>query len=223
MKDKSININDIKLGQIISFYYKKETRNVLVLEPNKDGKLHGFKLDSVSDSVLAKYYRVYSDSEDYNSIKTELGAENYRTYILDEIIRLNALLIDDIKFTTPNFKFEWGEAQRYPELEALGIDGWIKLASDGYIVKSSRILDELNNIDLDFDTLLESRKKNFYSAIRNRKIEMPIVAKFPDGYLDLVAGNTRLAGCYENDIDIPLWIVEVPPQKETPSQEQEQE
>jgi hypothetical protein len=216
MNIKNISLSDIKTGQIISFYYKKETKTVLVLEVNKDEKLHGFSLPNVSDRIIAENYMLYPDSTDYDSISSEMGQENYRTYFISEILRPKLLIPSDITFTKPNFEFEWGEAERYPELKALGIDGWIELASKGYVVNSSEILSNLNNIDLDFDTLMSSRKKNFYSAMRKRKIEMPIVAKFPDGYLDLVAGNTRLAGAYENNIDIPMWVVEVPPQEDAP-------
>jgi hypothetical protein len=214
MNIKNISLSDIKTGQIISFYYKKETKTVLVLEVNKDKKLHGFSLPNVSDRIIAENYMLYPDSTDYDSISSEMGQENYRTYFISEILRPKLLIPSDITFTKPNFEFEWGEAERYPELNALGIDGWIELASKGYVVNSSEILSNLNNIDLDFDTLMSSKKKNFYSAMRKRKIEMPIVAKFPDGYLDLVAGNTRLAGAYENNIDIPMWVVEVPPQED---------
>ena len=43
--------------------------------------------------------------------------------------------------TTPNFDFEWKEAERYPEFVKMGKDGWLEVAKKGYTTKYSEIKD----------------------------------------------------------------------------------
>ena len=43
-------------------------------------------------------------------------------------MRFFELVESKINFTMPNFDYEWGEANRYPEYRKLGKEGWIELA-----------------------------------------------------------------------------------------------
>lgn len=114
-----------------------------------------------------------------------------------------------MKFKKPNFDFEWNEAQRYPEFENMGKDGWIELAQNGFIMMYSEIKDVLGNVDLDFDTLDIDKKNRFKKAIKVGKMELPIVVKFSNESYDLIGGNTRLSGLVNMGVDSPLWIVDL--------------
>jgi len=117
--------------------------------------------------------------------------------------------IDKIKYTEPNFEYEWKEALRYPEFEEMGKEEWIKTAEKGNIINYSQIKDNLGNVNLDFKKLEEPKKKRFISAFNKGIIEMPIAVKFSDNDYDLVAGNTRISGLVKNGIDPKIWIVDI--------------
>ena len=122
------------------------------------------------------------------------------------MIKLKDLLAE-IKYTKPNFEFEWDEAKRYPEFRDAGKDSWIELAKKGYTTKYSKIKDALGNVDLNFDGLKKEKKARFQSAFKSGKIETPTVVKFSDTDYDLIGGNTRLSGLVNNGIDPSLWVV----------------
>ena len=131
------------------------------------------------------------------------------SYIRKEImIKLKDLLVE-VKYTKPNFEYEWEEAIRYPEFKDMGKDGWIKIANKGKVVKYSKIKSVLGNVDLNFDGLEKPKKQRFQSAFENGVIETPIAVKFSDDDYDLVAGNTRLSGLVKNGEDPSLWVVEL--------------
>jgi len=117
--------------------------------------------------------------------------------------------IKPIKYTNPNFEAEWKEAERYPEFIDMGKDGWLKVAKQGKPIQYSKIKDVLGNVDLEFDGLEEPKKQRFVSALQSGIVEMPIAIKFGDNDYDLVAGNTRLAGLVNNEIDPQIWIVDL--------------
>ena len=119
-----------------------------------------------------------------------------------------------MKFKKPNFDFEWDEALRYREFEDMGKEGWINLAKDGYMTKYSEIKDVLGNVDLDFDTLEDEKKKRFNKAFKKGKVEIPMVVKFGDDDYHLLGGNTRLAGLIEKGINPKLWVVDMTKKKE---------
>lgn len=114
-----------------------------------------------------------------------------------------------MKFKKPNFDFEWDEAQRYPEFEKMGKDGWIQMAQNGSIVRFSEIEDVLGNVDLDFNNLDIDKKVRFKKAIKIGRMELPIAVKFDEESYDLIGGNTRLSGLVSMGIDSPLWIVDL--------------
>jgi hypothetical protein len=117
--------------------------------------------------------------------------------------------IGKVKYTEPNFEYEWQEAKRYPEFKELGKEGWIELAKKGNIIKYSSIKDNLGNVDLNFDNLEQPKISRFKNALEKGRIEMPIVVKFSENDYDLVSGNTRLSGLQKQGIDPNLWIVDI--------------
>ena len=122
------------------------------------------------------------------------------------MIKLKNLIVE-IKYTKPNFEFEWDEAKRYPEFREIGKDGWKELANKGHVTKYSKIKDKLGNVDLNFNGLKKEKKARFQSAFKSGKIEIPTVVKFTDVNYDLIGGNTRLSGLVNNGIDPSLWVV----------------
>ena len=115
-----------------------------------------------------------------------------------------------MKYTKPNFNHEWNEATRYPEFEKMGKEGWVKLASSNFDIKSfSKIKDTLGNVDLDFDNLDEKKKKRFENSFNDGVIEIPMAIKFGEDDYDLIAGNTRIAGLVKNKIDPKIWIIDM--------------
>jgi hypothetical protein len=117
--------------------------------------------------------------------------------------------IQNIQYTKPNFEFEWGEAERYPEFVEMGKEAWLELANNGYTIKYSEIKDVLGNIDLDFDSLETDKIERFNQAFEEGVIETPIAVKFNDNDYDLVAGNTRLSGLINKGIDPTIWVVKL--------------
>ena len=115
-----------------------------------------------------------------------------------------------MKYVKPNFDEEWMEALRYREFEKLGKEGWLKVANENYdITNFEKIEDILNNVDLDYESLEEDKKKRFEIAFEKGEIEIPIVVKFSENDYDLLAGNTRLAGLVSKGINPKLWVVDM--------------
>jgi len=128
------------------------------------------------------------------------------------VIKLLDILLEEIKdiqYNLPNFENEWEEALRYPEFVDIGKEEWIKKAREGYSINYSQIKKVLGNVDLNFESLEKPKKERFLKAFSAGKVEMPIVVKFSNKDYDLVAGNTRLAGLVNNNIDPKIWIVDL--------------
>ena len=124
--------------------------------------------------------------------------------------KLKQPTIKNLRYSKPNFSFEWGEARRYPEFVLMGKDGWIERASRGYKTKYSTIKNYLGNVDLNFDGLHKEKKQRFDYAYNKGTIETPIAVKFSETDYDLVAGNTRLSGCVYNGQNPNIWVVTLP-------------
>ncbi len=114
-----------------------------------------------------------------------------------------------IKFSKPNFNFEWEEAIRYPEFEEMGKQKWLSIANKGKTTLFSTIKKITGNVDLHFNRLEKAKQDRFKSAFETGVIEMPIVVKFSNNEYDLVAGNTRLAGLVKNKIDPKVWVIDI--------------
>jgi len=119
-----------------------------------------------------------------------------------------------MKYSKPNFEHEWMEALRYREFEKIGKKGWIEVASNNYTIMSYSKIKRLKNIDLDYDTLDEDKRKRFERAFKKGDVEMPIAVKFSENDYDLLGGNTRLAGLIEKGINPKLWVVDMTKRKE---------
>lgn len=124
-------------------------------------------------------------------------------------IHINKESIEDITYAKPNFEFEWEEANRYPEFQELGKEGWIDIAKKGHTTHFSKIKDFLGNVDLNFDKLEKAKKERFNDAFEKGTVETPIAVKFSDKDYDLVAGNTRLSGLVNKGVDPKIWIVDL--------------
>ena len=119
-----------------------------------------------------------------------------------------------MKYLKPNIDHEWMEALRYREFEKMGKDSWKDIASNDYdITNYNKIKDVLKNVDLDFDTLEDEKKKRFNKAFKKGKVEIPMVVKFGDDDYHLLGGNTRLAGLIEKGINPKLWVVDMTKKK----------
>ena len=78
-----------------------------------------------------------------------------------------------MKYLKPNIDHEWMEALRYREFEKMGKDSWKDIASNDYdITNYNKIKDVLKNVDLDFDTLEDEKKKRFNRIYQINKIRI---------------------------------------------------
>ena len=119
-----------------------------------------------------------------------------------------------MKYLKPNIDHEWMEALRYREFEKMGKDSWKDIASNDYdITNYNKIKDVLKNVDLDFDTLEDEKKKRFNRSFKKGEVEIPMVVKFGDNDYHLLGGNTRLAGLIEKGINQKLWVVDMTKKK----------
>jgi GNAT superfamily N-acetyltransferase/pyrimidine deaminase RibD-like protein len=116
---------------------------------------------------------------------------------------------------SPNFNREWDEATRYPEFVNLGKEKWIELVSKGKPVTVTRKnVNKINNTDAadpkSFKLLDPEKQKRVLAQLANGDVEMPIVARYSDGYLELIGGNTRLTAQMAKDGQAKVWLFNVP-------------
>ena len=116
---------------------------------------------------------------------------------------------------SPNFNREWDEATRYPEFVNLGKEKWIELVSKGKQVTVTRKnVNKINNTDAadpkSFKLLDTEKQKRALAQLANGDVEMPIVARYSDGYLELIGGNTRLTAQMAKDGQAKVWLFNVP-------------
>jgi hypothetical protein len=120
-----------------------------------------------------------------------------------------------MKYSKPNFEHEWSEALRYREFEKMGKDGWLEKASKDFEISNFKsIEDVLNNVDLDFDTLEDEKKKRFEKSFEEGDVEIPMAVKFSNTDYDLLGGNTRLAGLIKKGINPKIWVVDMTKKKD---------
>jgi pyrimidine deaminase RibD-like protein/GNAT superfamily N-acetyltransferase len=112
-------------------------------------------------------------------------------------------------YTKPNLEHEWPEANRYPEFHKLGKDQWIKIARQGSMAKWSS-LNDVGNVDSDLSNLEPEKRKRAAVMVNRGKVELPIVGRWSNGELDLIAGNTRIAALLDQGHDPKVWVVDVP-------------
>lgn len=114
-----------------------------------------------------------------------------------------------IKYTEPNLDTEWEEANRYREFKILGKDAWLKQARKGK-VESWSSLGHVGNVCADLSALEPEKVERVQATIKRDEVELPIVGRWPDGTLDLMAGNTRIAVLLDIGVDPKVWVVDVP-------------
>ena len=62
----------------------------------------------------------------------------------------------------------------------------------------------------EFDNLDPNKKERFIKDLAGNNIELPIIASYSDGYLELVGGNTRLTGMMSQLGQGKAWMFDVP-------------
>jgi hypothetical protein len=112
-------------------------------------------------------------------------------------------------YTRPNLEREWEEANRYPEFQKLGKDAWIDIAKQGRAVNWSS-LDSVGNVESDLSLLDPDKVRRATVDVQRNKVELPIVGRWPDGWLDLIGGNTRIAALLDQEHDPKVWLVNIP-------------
>jgi predicted nucleotidyltransferase len=173
----------------------------------------------VGDMAIAnKFYRAKTSEEKQQY--AELYRQSLKPYPVDvSAYRMPELLIPrqgmaedamrGVIYTKPNLEHEWPEANRYPEFHKLGKDQWIKIARQGSMAKWSSLKD-VGNVDSDLSNLEPEKRKRAAAMVNRGKVELPIVGRWSNGDLDLIAGNTRLATLLDQGHDPKVWVVDVP-------------
>jgi hypothetical protein len=118
-----------------------------------------------------------------------------------------------VKYTKPQFDVEWEEAERYPEFVKIGKAAWIELASKGKAVtiKSAKGINNTDAADPDsFKSLDRDKQARALTQLKSVNVEMPIVAVYPDGWKELIGGNTRLTAMLAQDGRATVWVFKVP-------------
>ena len=115
----------------------------------------------------------------------------------------------------PNFNREWEEAQRYSEFRKIGKEEWIKLANKGKPFNVTRkSVKKINNTDAAdinaFNKLKLVKQLRVISQLKKGIYELPIVALYSDGYLELIGGNTRLTAMMAKEGKAMVWVFPVP-------------
>ena len=168
----------------------------------KKSELHDFIKEIIRK--IGDEYAVYpkSGGKRLGTHSTRKAAEKQLT-----AIHLNKEAVE------PNFDFEWGEATRYPEFKKLGKGKWIELAKTGKAITITSAKD-INNTDANepnaFKTLDPNKQKRALAQLKSGNVEMPIVALYPDGYKELIGGNTRLTAMMAQNKKATIWQFEVP-------------
>jgi len=128
-------------------------------------------------------------------------------------VKLTQLILEGLSYKVPNFDYEWEEAVRYPEFKKLGKHDWIDLATKGREVTITSAKD-INNTDANnpnaFKSLNKDKRERTLAQIQSGTVEMPIVAKYPDGYKELLGGNTRLTALMAKNGKATIWMFDVP-------------
>jgi hypothetical protein len=98
----------------------------------------------------------------------------------------------------------------------MGKESWIELAKAGkVIVINDELSDKIDNTEAGtkyrhtWDELEEPKKERFHNALKTGTIELPLIARYDDGRLELVAGNTRLTGLMNTMGKAKAWMFDV--------------
>jgi hypothetical protein len=118
-----------------------------------------------------------------------------------------------VNYSTPNFEYEWEEAERYPEFRKIGKAAWIDLAGKGRAV-TIRSAKGINNTDAadpnSFKLLDKTKQARALDQLKSGTVEMPIIAIYSDGWKELIGGNTRLTAMLAQNGKATVWEFKVP-------------
>jgi hypothetical protein len=118
-------------------------------------------------------------------------------------------------YVEPNFDAEFEEAQRYPEFQSK--QEWLDAAKRGMPVSWSELNGFVKNHDDNIDNLDPEKVDRVETSILRDKVEYPIVGRWPNGQLELIAGNTRVAMLKHLGHDPMVWLMDVQPRKKEAS------
>jgi hypothetical protein len=145
--------------------------------------------------------------------RTTSGGRNRRR-IKEEVANRNENFAENkIKYSSPNFEYEWKEAERYPEFRKIGKDAWIELAKKGKAVtiKSAKGINNTDAVDPDsFSSLNKTKQSRALDQLKSGTVEMPIISVYSDGWKELVGGNTRLTAMLAQNKKAKVWVFKVP-------------
>ena len=124
------------------------------------------------------------------------------------MIKLKSLLTE-IKFTKPNFEFEWEEAERYSNIFP-DKSTWFNAVKNGKVMNVSCDM-KIQNTDFCWggdDELEPEKVQRVKKIVDSGKIELPIVMKH-NGKYELIGGNTRLTSLEKLGLPTKAWVFEV--------------
>ena len=114
-------------------------------------------------------------------------------------------LISEVKFTKPNFDYEWEEAERYPKLFP-DKQTWLDAVKSGIEVEVDCDMNIQNTDMCEPDVDLEPAKVDrVQKMIDSDNIELPIVMKYKGKY-ELIGGNTRLVALKKAGLPTKAWV-----------------
>ena len=114
-------------------------------------------------------------------------------------------LISEVKFTKPNFDYEWEEAERYPKLFP-DKQTWLDAVKSGIEVEVDCDMNIQNTDMCESDVDLEPAKVDrVQKMIDSDNIELPIVMKYKGKY-ELIGGNTRLVALKKAGLPTKAWV-----------------
>ena len=114
-------------------------------------------------------------------------------------------LISEVKFTKPNFDYEWEEAERYPKLFP-DKQTWLDAVKSGVEVEVDCGMDIQNTDMCEPDVDLEPAKVDrVQKMVDSGNIELPIVMKYKGKY-ELIGGNTRLVALKKAGLPTKAWL-----------------
>ena len=114
-------------------------------------------------------------------------------------------LIKEVRFTKPNFDYEWEEAERYPKLFP-DKQTWLDAVKSGVEVEVDCGMNIQNTDMCEPDVDLEPAKVDrVQKMIDSNNIELPIVMKYKGKY-ELIGGNTRLVALKKAGLPTKAWV-----------------
>ena len=121
-----------------------------------------------------------------------------------------------VQYKAPKLDYEWKEAQRYPALAKLGLEGWKKLQGKRVNVRQLGGLQKIGNhtapdqntANKNLPNLEQGKVKRTQAMVKSGVVELPIVVKLPNGKMDLLGGNTRFTSLVAMGIDPDVWYID---------------